>query len=91
MAPEAKKSDLTYISNFYSSDILAFTYPGGKYVGTISGVTDAQGECTSKTSDGNWWVVASGADEVLEYAHGGTTPLKLSLIHIFQDRKAAPA
>jgi hypothetical protein len=76
MAPEAKKSDLTYISNFYSSDVLAFTYPGGKYAGTISGVTDAQGECTSKTSDGNWWVVASGADEVLEYAHGGTMPLK---------------
>ncbi len=35
---------------------------------------DAQGLCAAKT--GNWWAVASGADEVLEYAHGGTTPLK---------------
>jgi hypothetical protein len=72
MAPEAKKSDLAYISNFYGSDILAFTYPDGNYVGSISGVTDANFLCAAKT--GNWWVVAS--DEVLEYAHGGTTPLK---------------
>jgi hypothetical protein len=75
IAPEAKKSDLAYISNFYSSTILDFTYPGGKYVGSISS-DDPQGECTSKTSNGNWWVVASGEDEILEYAHGGTTPLK---------------
>ncbi|MGA7201732.1 MAG: hypothetical protein WBX26_07880 [Candidatus Cybelea sp.] len=75
MAPEAKESDLAYISNFYSSTILAFTYPGGKYVGSISG-DDPQGECPSKTSKGNWWVVESGSDEILEYAHGGTTPLK---------------
>jgi hypothetical protein len=74
MAPEAKKSDLAYISNFYNSTVLAFTYPGGKYVGLISGVKDAQGLCATKT--GNWWAVASGADEVAEYAHGGTTPLK---------------
>jgi len=73
MAPEAKKSDLAYISNFYNSTVLAFTYPGGKYVGSISGVADAQGLCAAKT--GNWWAVASGGDEVLEYAHGGTTPI----------------
>ncbi|HEY4433045.1 MAG TPA: hypothetical protein VGM99_01480 [Candidatus Cybelea sp.] len=74
MAPDAKKSDLAYISNFYSSEILVFTYPGGKYVGSISGATDPQGLCAAKS--GNWWVVASGSDEVLEFAHGGTTPLK---------------
>jgi hypothetical protein len=74
VAPEAEKSDLVYISNFYGSDILAFTYPRGTYVGSISGVTDAQGLCAAKT--GNWWAVASGTDQVLEFAHGGTTPLK---------------
>ena len=41
-----------------------------------SRVSDPQGECTSKTSNGDWWVVASGRRRVLEYAHGGTTPLK---------------
>jgi hypothetical protein len=74
LAPEAKKSDLAYISNLYNSTILAFTYPGGKNVGSISS-DDPQDECTSKTSKGNWWVVASGADEILEYAHGGTSPI----------------
>ncbi|HEY2554079.1 MAG TPA: hypothetical protein VGI15_02420 [Candidatus Cybelea sp.] len=75
MAPDAKKSDLVYISNFYGSDILVFTYPGGKYVGLISGkFADPQGLCAA--ASGNWWVVASGSDEVLEFAHGGTTPLK---------------
>ncbi|MGA9018529.1 MAG: hypothetical protein WB438_06320 [Candidatus Cybelea sp.] len=73
MAPEAKKSDLAYISNFYNSTILAFTYPRGKYVGSISS-DDPQGLCAATT--GNWWVVASGSAEVSEYAHGGTTPLK---------------
>jgi hypothetical protein len=75
MAPEAKKSDLAYISNFYNSTILAFTYPGGKNVGSIAS-DEPQGECTSQTSKGNWWVVESGSDEISEYAHGGTTPLK---------------
>lgn len=75
IAPDAKKSDLVYVSNFYSSSILVFTYPGGKYVGLISGgFADPQGLCAAKS--GNWWVVASGSDEVLEFAHGGTTPLK---------------
>jgi hypothetical protein len=74
MAPEAKKHDLLYISNFYNSAILVFTYPGGKNVGSISS-DEPQGECTSKTSNGNWWVVASGGDEILEYAHGGTSPI----------------
>jgi hypothetical protein len=74
IAPEAKKSDLVYISNFYNSTVLVSTYSGGKYVGSISS-DDPQGECTSKTSNGNWWVVASGADEVMEYAHGGTSPI----------------
>jgi hypothetical protein len=54
---------------------LVFTYPGGKNVGSISS-DEPQGECTSKTSNGDWWVVQSGNDEILEYAHGGTTPLK---------------
>jgi hypothetical protein len=72
IAPEAKKSDLAYISNFYNSTILAFTYPGGKLVGTLT-VPDPQGECVS-TSTGDWWVSAN--DEMLEYSHGGATPIK---------------
>jgi hypothetical protein len=72
IAPEAKKTDLAYIAGYYN-EVSAFTYPGLTYVYSISGV-NAQGLCAAKS--GNWWAVASGADEVLEYAHGGSTPLK---------------
>jgi hypothetical protein len=74
IAPEAKQSDLAYVSGGYHAGILAFTYPRGKYVGSIATGADAQGLCAAK--NGNWWVVAADADEVLEYAHGGTMPLK---------------
>lgn len=70
MLPEAPKSDLAYI-DYLSGYVWAFTYPGGKYVGSIS-VGSWGGLCAAKT--GNWWVAASAADDVLEYAHGGTTP-----------------
>jgi hypothetical protein len=73
MAPDLnlKKKDLLYVSNYYSTDILVFTYPGGKPVGALEGV--AGGECTSSASNGNWWV--TGPKEILEFAHGGVTPI----------------
>jgi hypothetical protein len=37
MALNLIKKDLLYVSNFYSTDTLVFTYPGGKLVGTLSG------------------------------------------------------
>ncbi len=79
MAPDVnlKNKDLLYFTNFYGSDILVFTYPGGKPVGALMGVGALTGvgggECTSSTSNGNWWV--TGADEILEFAHGGMTPI----------------
>jgi hypothetical protein len=75
MVPEAKRSKLLYVSYFYGNDVFVYTYPGGQSVGMITGIPEAQGECTSKESGGNWWVVATGANEVLEFAHGGTTPI----------------
>ena len=55
--------------------MLAYSFPAGQLVGTISGISSAQGECTSKKSHGKWWVVATGSNQVLEFAHGGTTPI----------------
>jgi hypothetical protein len=71
---KSKKGD-QYISNFYGSELLVFDYPkSDASIGTISGVTDAQGECT-QTGKKNYWVVASGADEIEEFAFGGTSPI----------------
>lgn len=74
VAPALTRGDLIYLSNFYSSQIFAISYPHGKLVGTISGA-DPQGLCASTTIRGNWWVVNSSADQIVEYAHGGTSPI----------------
>ena len=66
-----KKKDLLYVSNFYSSGILIFTYPGGKPVGMLDG--GGAVACASAIT-GDWWT--SGNDEMLEYAHGGRTPIR---------------
>jgi hypothetical protein len=71
MASNLTKKDLLYVSNFYSSDTLIFTYPSGKLVGTLTGGGTVA--CASASS-GDWW--ASGNDEMLEYAHGGKSPIK---------------
>jgi hypothetical protein len=75
MRAEAVRSKILYVSYGYGNDVLAFQYPSGQALGVISGIPQAQGLCTSKKSHGNWWVVATGANEVLEFAHGGTTPI----------------
>jgi hypothetical protein len=75
MLPEAMHSKILYVAYGYGNDVLAYKYPGGQALGTIAGIPQAQGLCTSKESGGNWWVVATAANKVYEYAHGGTTPI----------------
>jgi hypothetical protein len=73
--PQAKSSALLYVANPGDGNVLEFSYPAGQLVNTLTGISTPAGECTSKKSKGNWWVVASSSNQVLEYAHGGTTPL----------------
>ena len=72
-----KKKSLQYISNFYGSDLLEFDYPKGtSSIGTISGVTDAQGQCAQGlVGKKDFWVVASGSDAVDEFKPGGSSPI----------------
>ncbi len=74
-----KKKPDEYMSNFYGSDLLEFDYPkGDASIGTISGVSDSQGECTGVTSGigkGSFWVVASGSDSVEQFKVGGSSPV----------------
>jgi hypothetical protein len=57
-----------------------FDYPkGDSSIGEISGVADAQGECGNAlygAAKRDFWVVASGVDEIEEFAVGGTGPIK---------------
>ena len=78
MLPEAKSEDLLYISNDKAfsgfGDILVFSYPEGQLVGTLTkGIDEPAGLCVDKSGD--IWIVNFGPSEIVEYAHGGTSPI----------------
>ena len=70
MLPEAKRDDLLYLSTTTTTYVVS--YPQGKLVGEI-----AEGGfylCTDKAGD-IFLTQYSAAKDILEYAHGGTTPI----------------
>jgi len=73
MAPAAKNADLLYISDAESDDLYVYSYPRAKLVGTLTGLAGPEGECVDKS--GNVFVANTAAMNILEYAHGGTTPI----------------
>ncbi len=76
MRPEAKNSDLLYVSANITGEIYIFSYPKGGLVGTLSGLTSPAGLCVDRSGD--VWAVtssSSGAGTLIEYAHGGTSPI----------------
>jgi DNA-binding beta-propeller fold protein YncE len=73
MASDAKSMNLFYISDAESGDLYVYSYPGAKLKGTITGLNGPEGECSDKAGD--VFVANTGATEVLEYAHGGMSPI----------------
>jgi hypothetical protein len=73
MLPEGKGADLLYVSDGGTDDVLVFSYPQGALVGTLSGFDNPYGLCTDVKGD--VFVVNESADTVVEYAHGGKTPI----------------
>jgi sugar lactone lactonase YvrE len=83
MLPEAKTakkllyvSDSYYFGSFPSGyyNVYVFTYPKGKLVGTLQGINNPAGLCTD--SKGDVYITALYGSNIIEYAHGGTTPIK---------------
>ena len=72
MLPEAKGQDLIYATGGCEGTCI-LSYPQGKLVGEISGYQGSglSGDC----SDGAGNVYISNNTEVVEFAHGGTTPI----------------
>lgn len=75
MSPDAKKSDLIYISDSSTYDVYAYSYPAGKLVGTLTGQNNPAGLCTDKKGD-VFVTQLYGGGHIVEYAHGGTTQLE---------------
>lgn len=73
MDPRAKKGGLLYISDAGTNDVVVYRYPSNTEAGVLTGFDEPQGECVDKA--GNVWIANSLASNVLEYAHGGTTPI----------------
>ena len=73
MDPLAKSGDLLYVSDTETSDVYVFSYPKGELKGTLTGLLDPAGECVDKKGD--VFITNTGDNDILEYAHGGTSPL----------------
>jgi hypothetical protein len=76
MLPEAKSEDLLYVSSQpgSGSKVYVYDYKLRTQVGTLTGFEDAYGQCVDKIGD--VWITDMGAKTIIEYAHGGTAPLK---------------
>jgi hypothetical protein len=73
MAPDAKRRDLLYVSDFQNNEVSVFSYPKGDLMGTLTGFLGPYGECADPS--GNVYIANDKPPEVLEYAHGGTAPI----------------
>jgi hypothetical protein len=73
MALHAKRSDLLYVSDNLANNVYVFTYPKGNVVGKLTGFGNPLGECVDAAGD--IWIVNLSPPEIVEYAHGGTTPI----------------
>ncbi|HEY2473572.1 MAG TPA: hypothetical protein VGI19_02105 [Candidatus Cybelea sp.] len=75
MSPDAKKSALLYVSDSTTYDVYVFSYPKGKLVGTLTNQNNPAGLCADKK--GHVFVTQLyGGGHIVEYAHGGTSPLE---------------
>jgi len=76
MAPNTTSQDLLYVTGACGG-ICVFSYPGGTLVGELADSNTPFGECVDKSGD--VFVVDFGAEGgtagVVEYAHGGTSPI----------------
>jgi hypothetical protein len=72
MNPAAKKSDLLYLDD-QTGDVYVYSYPEGVLMGTLTGLPDPQGECVD--TKGDVFFTTFSSEEILEYAHGGTSPI----------------
>jgi len=74
MLPQAKSEDLLYVSDQLFNEIYVFTYPDGRPAGTLTGFSLPEGLCSD--GKGDVFVTDLLARDIVEYAHGGTSPIR---------------
>ena len=74
MLPEAKRIKvLIYASE---GNINVYDYDTAKQVGSLTGFNNPDGQCVDKRGDAFLTTNIGSAGADLEYAHGGTSPIK---------------
>lgn len=73
MAPEAKGQNLLYVTDFGTDLVDVYSYPAAKLMGTLAGFSAPHGDCVDQSGD--VFVVNTRVSEILEYAHGGLSPI----------------
>jgi hypothetical protein len=71
MLAEAKRDNLLYLSDPYSSAVHVFSYPAVREVGMLVVDGDPEGECVDNAGD--VWVVRFLSHSAVEYRHGETS------------------
>ncbi|HEV3092130.1 MAG TPA: hypothetical protein VGX91_11895 [Candidatus Cybelea sp.] len=75
MDPSAKTiKELLYISDHHTNDVYVYDYKSGRAVGKLTGFHDPYGQCVD--AKGDVWVANFSGFSVVEYAHGGSRPIK---------------
>lgn len=76
MSADAASSDLMYVTNLTAAQVNVYSYPKVAPMGTLTGMGVPHGMCTDKAGD--VFVIAGGdaGTSIVEFAHGGTTPLR---------------
>jgi hypothetical protein len=69
--PGAKTGPLLYVAG--GPDVEIFQWPTLQTAGVLKGFRNVTGACVDGA--GNVWITDSYAQEIYEYAHGGTTPI----------------
>jgi hypothetical protein len=72
MAPGATSEDLIYVADRIAGVVNVYSYPDRTKVGKLKQKSPL-GECSDTTGD--VWI-ADGYDGMIEYAHGGTKPIR---------------
>jgi hypothetical protein len=67
------KQDLIYVTN-NDSEVTVYSLATQTLVGVLTRFTSPMGECVD--ASGNVYITDSSADEIFEYAHGGSKPIK---------------
>lgn len=70
----AKRQSFLYVSDSGAAQASVYTYPGGTFVGTLTGSVTPEGSCADAAGDvyiTNWYT-----QSIVEYAHGGTSPIR---------------